>query len=934
MLESEVLSRLQEDSSMDTEQSTDLTRTGSPAPQHRARHRCPEQKQCWESYTEGRRRRKMCPVEHHTQSTRHSHQSTPHAHVLPSSSKRFRHCTYYRKLPGSLTSLLAYLITLVALLNSRDVYGNQLGNNALRQKFANQPSPQTAVIGSTVVLPCRVINMVGELQWTRDDFGLGNERELTAFKRYKMIGSHEEGDYSLRISPVTLEDDAKFQCQVTGAGSVSGVRSQSAKLSVYVPPERPDILQGPVVTTTAGAGVQIECISRGGKPAADIQWLDGSGREFRVGVEYTTDLLEDNHRQDAKSTLSFVATKEHHNAILTCTASNPAINQPLSTQVRLEVSYPPEVTISHASSGYKEGDTATLSCHASANPALLTFRWYRGGQLVSNENSTQLVLENVSRENNLEDITCEVSNDVGSSRKITRLNVHYGPSFLSEPDDVFADPGENVSLHCDVDANPEAKIVWMGQQEQTVFGRGPIFSLEATPKTVGNYLCIAKVDGFQEISGAVGLFLKGPPGVQAEASQWGQTGDTVSMVCHVTSASPRSVTVTWSKYGSKVDLEPGRFEEVEELTAQGLRHSLVIHNAKPEDFGTYNCSVQNAFGSGMVEIVLNKRKGLPLLLIIAGAGLGIVLVLAFAVGAVLYGKKSTAKQRAAKGNGGLPEKTVTLQLGDQSSNGNDSDLKVELENRTGSSLSNCKEPVELDGWDKDAISTGGSGGPIMGGTARQLPPIVSSPNNAPTPPSYHLTTSSPSYLYTEGYSRMSLKQNGHVMSNGGALSYGNYVDHSTLGGQKPGVITSGFSSVGLTSGYSTAGPTYSQGPLVTSSQHNIFPSYGDYDLSRENIDGSPSFTHNYPNGYSTHGLGCSTLPLGLHLTSRNNMNSNSGPPPPVPNPPTTSSINEHISGTASPSSATIPRLGIPVDPSQYIMPPRTQVMQGALATHV
>ena len=34
---------------------------------------------------------------------------------------------------------------------------------------------------------------VGELQWTRDDFGLGNERELTAFKRYKMIGSHEEG---------------------------------------------------------------------------------------------------------------------------------------------------------------------------------------------------------------------------------------------------------------------------------------------------------------------------------------------------------------------------------------------------------------------------------------------------------------------------------------------------------------------------------------------------------------------------------------------------------------------------------------------------------------------------------------------------------------------------------------------------------------------
>lgn len=171
------------------------------------------------------------------------------------------------------------------------------------------------------------------------------------------------------------------------------------------------------------------------------------------------------------------------------------------------------------------------------------------------------------------------------------------------------------------------------------------------------------------------------------------------------------------------------------------------------------------------------------------------------------------------------------------------------------------------------------------------------------------------------------------MSNGGTISYGNYADRNSLGGQKPGVITSGFSSVGLSSGYATAGPTYSQGPLVTSSQHNLYPSYADYDLSRETMDGSPSFTHTFPHGYSNnHVLESSTLPLGLHLTSRNNMNNNLGAPP-IPNPPTSASINDHIQSTSSPSS-TIPRLGIPVDPSQYIMPPRTQVMQGALATHV
>ena len=40
----------------------------------------------------------------------------------------------------------------------------------------------------------------------------------------------------------------------------------------------------------------------------------------------------------------------------------------------MEVTYPPEVSISHDQDGYREGDTATLTCTASANPALMTYR--------------------------------------------------------------------------------------------------------------------------------------------------------------------------------------------------------------------------------------------------------------------------------------------------------------------------------------------------------------------------------------------------------------------------------------------------------------------------------------------------------------------------------------------------------------------------------
>ncbi|QQP40471.1 Uncharacterized protein FKW44_014517, partial [Caligus rogercresseyi] len=60
------------------------------------------------------------------------------------------------------------------------------------QSFIREPSNQIAIRGEHVTLPCRVVNKKGELQWTRDGFGLGVERNLTGFSRYHMIGSDEE----------------------------------------------------------------------------------------------------------------------------------------------------------------------------------------------------------------------------------------------------------------------------------------------------------------------------------------------------------------------------------------------------------------------------------------------------------------------------------------------------------------------------------------------------------------------------------------------------------------------------------------------------------------------------------------------------------------------------------------------------------------------
>ena len=67
------------------------------------------------------------------------------------------------------------------------------GNPRLVQRFEREPEDQTAVVGDTVIMACRVLNKAGVLQWTKDDFGLGSDRNLSGFERYSMIGSEDEG---------------------------------------------------------------------------------------------------------------------------------------------------------------------------------------------------------------------------------------------------------------------------------------------------------------------------------------------------------------------------------------------------------------------------------------------------------------------------------------------------------------------------------------------------------------------------------------------------------------------------------------------------------------------------------------------------------------------------------------------------------------------
>lgn len=73
--------------------------------------------------------------------------------------------------------------------------------SSTEQSFAVEPDDRSAVVDSTVSLPCKVNDLAGKLQWTKDDFALGTNRNLSyhGYPRYAMTGSDAIGNIIMII---------------------------------------------------------------------------------------------------------------------------------------------------------------------------------------------------------------------------------------------------------------------------------------------------------------------------------------------------------------------------------------------------------------------------------------------------------------------------------------------------------------------------------------------------------------------------------------------------------------------------------------------------------------------------------------------------------------------------------------------------------------
>merc|ERR1719430_180876 len=119
-----------------------------------------------------------------------------------------------------------------------------------------------------VVLSCGVSPVFsGPVQWTRDGFGLGLDPDLPEFPGYFLAGD-DKGNYDLTISPVSMNDDAIYQCQAPP------LASPLAHLNVQAPPSHP------VIEMASGRGVEHQlgsASSQGEEHSVGVSHLQGEG---------------------------------------------------------------------------------------------------------------------------------------------------------------------------------------------------------------------------------------------------------------------------------------------------------------------------------------------------------------------------------------------------------------------------------------------------------------------------------------------------------------------------------------------------------------------------------------------------------------------------------------------------------------------------------
>ncbi|CAG9807795.1 unnamed protein product [Chironomus riparius] len=274
-----------------------------------------------------------------------------------------------------------------------------------------------AVVGDTIVLPCKVKNLGSYvLLWRRGAAVLTAQNLMvTRDARFKMIDG-----YNLQISNVRVTDAGDYVCQI---GDVEP-RDQVHTLEILVPPSVRSVPDHGIISARQGGTATLECKATG-NPTPHIYWFRKTAKHSSMPLgEGPVLILEQVGRQ--------------HSGTYQCKAEN-GVREAAYADVNLKVLSPPELSTErqwiHASESCEIEIVCTLQSDMNTDVS-----WYQNSFMLeptdrrtmySRGNKYILSIVNF-RTTDFGNYSCVADNSLGRTKKYIEVSGRPGPTeFLS-----------------------------------------------------------------------------------------------------------------------------------------------------------------------------------------------------------------------------------------------------------------------------------------------------------------------------------------------------------------------------------------------------------------------------------------------------------------------------------------------------------------------
>lgn len=471
---------------------------------------------------------------------------------------------------------------------------------AMIGEFTQQRSLEDGFASQGKVISCNAPHSFPDAlyQWSRDSFNNFVERSRRVFV---------SNNGNLYFAHLERADSGRYMCSVRTSVTEDGkngplfplrVRQTSSPESLRFPQDFPAVFpESPL----EGDTVRLECIAYG-FPVPSYNWsrADDPDGGLPLGA-----VISDHNRV---LTLPDVTVSDQ--GVYQCTATN---EQSQSRNVTLTIKAKPRFTIPLDDRHADENSDVTWVCEAFGIPEV-TYTWLRNGVTMRPQDYTRdprieirdsrLTIRNVSVSDEAM-YQCRAANQLSANYSSAQLRVlSLSPSFSKRPLEalVLAAAGRNVTVACQPEAAPAAKIEW--QRDGSTIGPGgrvqilsngflrldPVLSDDA-----GVYTCVA-TNRHGEASSSTTLKVLEPPVMQQRPvspvvvveNAWPR------MQCRASSGDRRlDIAYDWFHNQLPIDFDraDSRFRRIDK------DGGIEIRNTTENDAGLYSCVAHTTVGA-------------------------------------------------------------------------------------------------------------------------------------------------------------------------------------------------------------------------------------------------------------------------------------------------------------------------------------------------